>query len=154
MAKRVVSSRGSKRRRSSEREAYWRKMIDRWSGSGLSQTAFCRRHSLSVWSLRWWRCELKRRDSASAGSSTVRRRRRKRQSTVPAFVPVEVASGVAQEASVLRSSTAKDEEASRGPFGAGVIEVVLAYGRCVRIGSDFDASVLAKVVCVLEGGTC
>jgi hypothetical protein len=37
--------------------------------------------------------------------------------------------------------------------GAG-LEVVLANGRRVRVGSDFDGSLLARVVAVLEGLAC
>jgi hypothetical protein len=37
------------------------------------------------------------------------------------------------------------------PDGHGGLEVVLVGGRRVRVGSDVDAELLAKVVTVLEG---
>ena len=39
--------------RSQVREAYWRKVLDEWSRSGLTQAAFCRKRASSVYCLRW-----------------------------------------------------------------------------------------------------
>ena len=60
-------------------EAYWHRACRQWERSGLRQEEFCRRHGLSVWSLRWWRCELKRRN-----------RQDHEKKGKPLFVPVRV----------------------------------------------------------------
>lgn len=39
----------------SERESYWRGHVERFESSGLSQRAYCDRHSISMSSLHRWR---------------------------------------------------------------------------------------------------
>lgn len=48
------------------KEIYWRKTIDRWSESGLSQIEFCKREGLNASNLCWWKRALAARDSAPA----------------------------------------------------------------------------------------
>ncbi len=134
------------KRGSGEREAHWRQALADWSGSGLSKVAFCGERGLSPSAFHWWRGELGRRDAARDSRSS-------RPSPVkggetearPAFVAVRVAEGAVDKAAArLRWDD--------GPEGA--VEVVLGNGRRVRVGSGFDAEVLARVVGVLEGTAC
>lgn len=60
--------------RDSEKEQFWRRMVQRWRSSGLSVRAFCQNHGLSEPSFYSWRRVLAQRDARP-----------------PAFVPVRVA---------------------------------------------------------------
>jgi len=134
------------KRGSGEREAHWRQALADWSGSGLSKVAFCRERGLSPSAFHWWKGELVRRDAArrsrSSGPSSPKAQETKAR---PAFVAVRVAESAVAGAAVPLT-------ANGGVKGA--VEVVLRGGRRVRVGSGFDAEVLAGVVRVLEGLPC
>jgi hypothetical protein len=101
-------------------------MVRQWHASGLNIRDFCFRHSLSEPSFYSWRRELARRDQQA-----VHRTRRR-----PQFVP-------------LRTIADNPE-----PRSNGSIEIVLAGGRLVRVGSQVDAQTLTTVVQVLEANRC
>ncbi len=67
-------------RRSAEKEAFWRMVLDEQRASGLSVRAFCRNESLSEASFYAWRKELRKRDGIVFESS----------SEPPALVPVSI----------------------------------------------------------------
>ncbi len=120
--------------RSQSREAHWRKVLDEWSRSGLTQAAFCRRRAISVYCLRWWKRELPRRRRVTA---TVKRQRKQASSkqwsehpSQPAFLPVRIA-----PASVL-------------------LEIVLTNGRVIRTPSGCDPGAIGKLASVLEHTPC
>lgn len=72
------------RQRDVEREAYWRRMLDRQRKSGLSVRAYCVREGLRESACRAWRRMLQHRDAEQ---------RRPAEAAVPAFVPVVLAGG-------------------------------------------------------------
>jgi hypothetical protein len=41
-----------------------------------------------------------------------------------------------------------------GTAGGGVLEVVLARGRVVRVPADFNEAALRRLIALLEGGAC
>lgn len=43
----------------SSRGQYWRRHIERWQKSGLTQVKYCQEANLSVTALRWWKSELR-----------------------------------------------------------------------------------------------
>lgn len=53
----------------SERERYWRGVLQRWRASGMSRAAFCRRHGISYHSLNYWKSRVggKTEGGASGG---------------------------------------------------------------------------------------
>jgi hypothetical protein len=51
------------RQRDGGKEQFWRRMLRRWRGSGLSVRAFCHEHGLSEASFYGWRRTLDRRDA-------------------------------------------------------------------------------------------
>ena len=120
--------------RSQSREAYWRKILNEWSCSGLTQAAFCRKRAISVYCLRWWKRELSRRRPASATAKGQRKRasskRRSDHPSQPVFLPVSVA-----PASVL-------------------LEIVLTNGRVIRVPSGSDLEAIGKLASVLEQTPC
>ena len=137
MARGKTASGRSRTERAREREVRWRKMLARWRKSGLSQAAFCREHGLSAKTLAWWKRELGRRDAATAGRRTVRPSGPASPSDTMGFAPVRLVGAVGDV-----------------PVGHGGLEVVLAGGRRVRVGSGVDRELLAMVVSVLEGVPC
>ena len=46
-------------------EQWWRELVGRQAGSGLSLREFCRREGLSAWSLYEWRSRLRARSEAA-----------------------------------------------------------------------------------------
>jgi transposase len=70
-------------------------------------------------------------------------------SELPSFVAVEVAVDAAEPAAVpMPAKTAPSSCAMRR---AGVIEIDLGGGRCVRVDGDVDADALRRVLDVLAG---
>ena len=105
----------------SDRAAYWRKRVEAWSRSGLSQAEYCRRQGLQPVSFSWW----KRRLSATAQAVGRGRKRHGGQAAVPAgFIEVCMPDAA----------------------GPGVYEIRLAGGRCVRVPGDFEAATLTRLI--------
>ena len=53
------------------RATYWRKQIEAWHASNLSQHDFCKRRSLSYSQFQYWRRKL--RQTSAAGDGAIRR---------------------------------------------------------------------------------
>ncbi len=120
--------------RSLSREAYWRRVLDEWSRSGLTQAAFCRKRAIPVWSFRWWKHELPRRRPVSATVKGQRKQASTKQQSEhpsqPAFLPVRIA-----PASVL-------------------LEIVLTNGRVIRVPSGCNPEMIGKLAFELEQTPC
>ena len=122
---------------SPRRERTWREWMRRWERSDLTQAEFCRGESLSLSAFRWWRSELKRRDRQRPRPQPAGRNgNRSARGESISFVPVEV---IASTADKTRN---------------GFLEVVLRGERRIRIGSDFDAGTLERLVALLERLPC
>jgi hypothetical protein len=132
----------------SVRERVWRRAVQDWQKSGLSQSQFCRANDLSVHTFRWWRTELARRDRATSGAASGGNGRpsrsakparskaqAKRTATQRAFVPVRLVPSKA------------------GPE-VPPIEILLSGGRTIRLKPGFDGETLRKAVEVLEAVAC
>ncbi len=119
---------------SQSREAHWRKVLDEWSRSGLTQAAFCRERAISVYCLRWWKRELPRRRPVTATVKGQRKHASSKQQSEdpsqPAFLPVRIA-----PASVL-------------------MEIVLTNGRVIRTPWSCDPEVIGKLASMLEQTPC
>ncbi len=110
----------AKTRKKTSRAVYWRKHISQWSKSGLSQAEYCRRNEVSAAAFQWWKGQLRRKVKT-----------RKKPSTSMQFVEVH---GV-HPASVRSGET---------------YEIVLSRGRVIKVGSDFDSSVLKRLIAAVE----
>lgn len=99
-------------------------MVAAFEGSGMSVAEFARRHGLVDQRVHWWLT-----------------RRRPRSKSL-AFAPVRL---VDSRREPLPSSVGV-------ATSAGGVEVILRTGRVIRVGSEFDAETLRRVVEVLEGG--
>lgn len=133
-------------RRDRGRERFWRGMVRRQKASGQSVRAFCAEHRLSEPSFYGWRSELKRRDEQPAGTtiaSGVRPRAATRGSRgAPTLLPVRI---------VGSDSTAPARETSGTEAS---IEIVLRDDLRLRVGPQFQAEALARVLDVLEARPC
>lgn len=112
------------RRGDVEKERYWRGVISKAAGSGLSIRAFCEAEGVSAGQFYVWRRKLK----ASGRCRQVG----------------DAAAGATSFA--LVSDGTGDESAG--------IELVLSGGRRLRISKGVDRATLAEVVAVLDGDRC
>lgn len=110
----------------------WLALSHEWERSGVSQVEFCQQRGLAVASLRWWRWRLGTR--ARQSGSRVQLVPVASRSPAP-FVPVEVIGEAVSHLPAARLAT---------------VDIVLRRGRRVRVGADFDALLLARIVKVLE----
>lgn len=102
-----------------------RALVAQWQKSGVSQRVFAAKHGISKGSLAYWSACLRREAAARPTAPAA-------APPAPAFVPVQMAAPPAP---------ASDAH----PF-----EVVLASGHVVRVGADFDAAALRRLVLALE----
>jgi hypothetical protein len=112
------------------REAYWRRVLSDASGSGLTPTAYCRRHGIPPPNFFYWKGEIARRDRRASSIPT--REGIRHGSTPVALIPVRV-------------TAPETERGTQGP-----IEIVLRGGRVVRVESGFDEDTLRRVIAILE----
>ncbi len=124
-----------KRVESSERERAWRRLVDEWRESGLTQTAFCRGRGVAVASFRWWKWKL-----GLPGRPPAEGRVQDRPAgALPAFVPVRIV----------------EPEVRRGGSPGDGFELELPGGRVLRVPVDFEAESLARLLAVIEEhGSC
>jgi transposase len=121
-------------RRDRAKELFWRRTLRAWQRSGQSVRAFCAERGLAESAFHFWRRELKRRNQEVQAGTPKRRR------PTPVFVPLRAVA---------------DADAGTAAIGArGGIEVVLATGRRLCVGADFDAATLLRLLAVLEGRPC
>ena len=112
------------------RAKYWEQLVGAWEASGLSQAEFCRRRGVKEVTFGWWKRKL--RPTAKRGGRRVggvaRSPRRAKQAR---FV----------ELAVPKTAVAV------GAFG---YEIALRSGRVIRLGHDFDPSVVGELITVAE----
>jgi hypothetical protein len=121
-------------KRSSEKEAYWRKMLSRQRSSGQTVRQFCRKQRLSEGSFYHWQREIGRRDRQVASTTENGRSRRaveneitSRDAGASLFIPLHLA-----------------HEA------ANAIELVHPRGHVLRIPAVFDEGCLQRVLHLLD----
>jgi hypothetical protein len=106
----------------------WAKRVERWKDSGLSAKEFAVEVGLNEHSLRWWRWHLGTTQKSQPGKPRTRRPRSAVTSAPksPALTFVEMVA------------------TPREPM-----EIILASGIRVRVGADFDATTLGRLLDVL-----
>jgi hypothetical protein len=121
------------------KEQLWRERVDAWLGSGLTQLEFCRLHGISQTTLSRWKVKLAMRDRARASKAVA-----------------EVSPLGSPEAlgwTELRIPSAKTSQAEAWPAASG-FEIVLPQGWSVRMGPQFEAEPLRRLLSVLEERSC
>ncbi|HEX9719503.1 MAG TPA: transposase [Ramlibacter sp.] len=116
--------------RDRSKEAFWRRMMRRQAGSGMSVRAWCGRHDLSEASFYWWRRRL-----APSGRPADKPGRHK--AGTPQFVPVRIAADQADATSDGRPDC---------------IEIILPGNQRVRVLGAVNRRALADVLAVLRSG--
>jgi hypothetical protein len=113
----------------------WSEWIEQWRGSGLSQREFCRRHGLAM-------ATFNRKVVALLGRSCRCGQVTRPETESPRWLEVRMsASGVGR--------TGELEEVSGGGF-----ELVVQGRWRVRLGPQFDAEGLRRLLGVLESPAC
>ena len=126
-----------------ERAWYWRRYLDRWERSGLSQAAFCRRHGLKAVTFAWWKRKLgagaasqqRRGGSGKRSSSHTRASLRKRTYSGP---------------DVNSTSNANFVEVEMISPGMTAYEVVLSRGVVLRLPPDFDPDKVSQLLATVS----
>lgn len=136
------------RRCDPQKQSHWEAVLGRWKESGRSVRDFCQAEGLRESALYFWRRELARRSQTPLVASA----------TLPEVSgPVPLASGPKQRSSPRRSPASflpvRVVQDAAGEATCG-IEIVLACGRRVRVGTGFDRQTLASVLAVLEAQPC
>jgi len=108
------------------KERTWRRHVAGWRHSGLTVRAYCAAEGLAEANFYAWRRTLAERVRRAA--------RAVRPSATPAFVPGQVVSEPATP--------------------RGSVEVLLANGRVLRLGADFDPQVVRQLLALLEEPAC
>lgn len=124
---------GRVRRRSEEKEQFWRQIVDAHAGSGLSVRRYCSDRGVSEQSFFAWRKELARRDAAAKE----KRARSASTNQSPArirFAQLQIASGELA--------------------GGACLEIVLPTGVRIRVPRGACRDTLSDVMGVLERRPC
>jgi hypothetical protein len=116
-------------------EQLWRERVEAWRGSGLTQVGFCLLHGISLASFSHWKSELVKRDRARASTATA-------ESSRPE-------SPEALGWTELRLPSARAARAEAWSDASG-FEIVLPRGWSVRMGPQFEAEPLRRLLSVLE----
>jgi hypothetical protein len=111
--------------------AFWKRQLEEWRTSGLTQEAYCRRQDLSFTTFARYRNRINRERKAQTGAG-------------PSFVPVTI------EAHSRPISVSNEWQ---GPARAS-IEIRLGNGRAVLISGGFDEVDLGRLIRLLEALPC
>jgi transposase-like protein len=108
--------------------AQWRRLVEDWPDSGLTQEQYCRRHGISVASLHRWRERLRQERAVGFGHG------RAREAAEPVrLVPVDLLAAQLPSAGV-----------------EATLRLVFAGDLCLEIAPGFDAPTLRRVVELLR----
>jgi hypothetical protein len=109
-----------------EKATHWKRMVERWQASGLSQAEFCRQESCDERKLSFW----KRKVNAQSKHS-------------PLFVQVETK----KEKNLLVPAEVITP--------CEKLEIAIASNQfTIKVGQSFDSSVLRQVIDILREATC
>ena len=119
-----------------EKEALWRRRLADQAGSGLTIAEWCRRNAVAGSLFHFWKRTIARRGGGSSEAKTGSPVQTKDEVV---FAPVVFAAPPVDSARLSAH---------------GVIEIVVAGSRVVRVGADFDVATLARVLAMLEDRSC
>ena len=125
-----------------QRERLWRQRLADQAASGMSITQWCRQSGTAASLFHYWKRALAKRDGRRP-VPTPGQGAAKHKTKTPATTFARV---------VIASPSAKSQLAASAAGPA--IEIMLSGSRVVRVGADFDAAALARVLAVLEGRPC
>ena len=105
----------------SDRAAYWQRLLEEWSRSGLSQAEFCRRRGVKAVTFAWWKRRLGQTGSKGRGPGPRRTR--------TGFVEVALRqSHVSRDGQLIRRGWALGPTGSPRRSGHCVSNLYMAHG--------------------------
>ena len=117
-----------------ERGRYWRRWLEKWRRSSLTQAEFCRRHGLKVGNFSWWKRKL---DEPAELLRPISRRGVSLRSIAQRPLGRESAEFVELTAPVLSTPPSR--------CSAGY-EVILPRGAVIRLPVDFDPDRVRQLI--------
>jgi len=127
----IATTTPSKRdKRPARSRAEWLKEVSAWRSSGQRACEYARAHGLHAGTLAYWASRL--RDEVGTKRAT-------RRGKPSAFVQ-------------LRVRRRKDAPAVHAESAQDAFDVWLTNGRRIRVNASFDATVLSKLLAVIEAG--
>jgi hypothetical protein len=130
----------TRRGRDPKKESCWRQRLSGQTRSGLTVRAFCEREALKETAFYFWRREIGRRDRQAVG----------RRTPALAFVQVHAAPMPA----AVGAARPEPVEGVEGVERGSPLELVFPDHRRLLIRAGCDATLLARVLAVLEGRPC
>ena len=124
----------SNNKRSAEKEAFWREVLQQYQRSGLSVRSFCERKGIAEQSFYAWRKKLKSRDAEREAPSQ-RSEHRQQQSLIPL--------------SVVDPDGAQGSVANGTPTSP-LLEVITPQGVTVRLHRYIDPQQLDLLMAVIS----
>jgi len=126
-------------------ERQWRERIELWRRSGQTQQEYCRAQGISASSLSHWKGKLVKRDrlrveAAAAGQAGAENRAEARSAESVKWTEVPMPMSAAGRVEMGEESSG--------------FEVVLAHGWSVRLGPQFEAESLRRLLAVLKELSC
>ena len=125
-----------------ERRRYWRGMIAEWRQSGLSQSAFCRRHKLRVQQFSKWKICLADNHQAECGSEL----------TVQA--KSDFTGQAASKAQAQPNAFIEIPSAAGACASGGVYEIITPCDYRIRIEGGCQPEVLSGILSAVRQQSC
>lgn len=124
-------------RRLSRKAAQWKRHLDTWHGTGLSQAEFCRQYRLSVKSFGYWKRRFAR-DAASVDAT-------------PTIVALPMERFMPTDApSTPQVSLSAQSRTARSDAPAASLVLGTRNGFRIEIPDDFHPPLLEKLIMTLE----
>jgi hypothetical protein len=109
----------------SPRGRFWRKHVQQWQRSGVTQSQYCREHDLSIAAFHWWRRKL------TPGQPEVDPQKELPLTPVPTFTEIRIPEG--------------DPAAAAYPY-----EIILPDRTQLHLRKNFDAEAVTALVSLLR----
>ena len=116
------------KKRSAEKEEFWRLVLREFEASGMTVREFCRREGIAVPSFYGWRRKIAQRDGAQ-------------KIVNQGLVPV----------SVVDVDGATEQAPAHGSGGGGRIDIVTPSGLTLRVDEAVETKRLKEVLCAIVG---
>ena len=134
------------RKRNSETERYWRRVLAEWEQGGLSQAEFCRRKNIRPSTLNHWKIEITKRDLEKKTRTERGTAIAKPLASPSLFIPI-----VTKESEKIKSGA--NLETSKKPNTT--MQIVFCGGKfSLHLDAKTDRDLLRRIVTTLVEIKC